>query len=207
MKSGNGTEKFLSWSGAMLRCISLDFTRFLLNSVTRVLGAPFAAAAERASHALDAEGDAAVAGADGDRLRDAVQRLHAGAALAVRVEGADLGREAGEARDVVRADEDQLAGAHDVAEADVLDEPGADLGVALHQGAYDGGGRFIEAGGDELAAAAASEGGAGAIDEDYVLLLHVSSSGIAPSAAPGPGGECDRSEAGCEKRGAADGTG
>jgi len=70
----------------------------------------------------------------GDRLRDAMQRLHAGAALAVRVERADPRRQAAEPRDMVRADEGQLAGAHDIAEADVLDQHRLDLGVGLPGG-------------------------------------------------------------------------
>ena len=81
------------------------------------------------------------------------------------------GGQAGEARDVVRADQDQLARAHDVAEADVLDHPRADLRVALHQRAHDLAAGFVEPRRDELAAAAAPERRAHAIDQHYILQL------------------------------------
>ena len=113
--------------GAMLRCDLVRLHEVLVELRDARLRRAVAAAAERAAHALDAERDAALARADRDRLGDAVQRLHARAALAVGVERADLGRKAGEPRDVVGADAGSTRRRPDVAEADVLDHPRADL--------------------------------------------------------------------------------
>ncbi len=78
-------------------------------------------AAERAAHALDAEGDAAIGGADHDRLSDAVERLHARSALAVGVDCRDFGGQAGQVGDRIGADAGKFAGAADVAHGDILD--------------------------------------------------------------------------------------
>ena len=131
-----------------------------------------AAAAELSAHALDAEGDADVDGADHDFLGDAVEGLHGGAALSVGVEGADGFGEAGEADDVVGADAGEFGDAADAAHADVFDVFGGDLGVAAEQFLEDLDADVVEAGGGECAAAAAREGGADAVDDHYVLEFH-----------------------------------
>ncbi|MEZ4482394.1 MAG: hypothetical protein R3B97_14850 [Dehalococcoidia bacterium] len=79
------------------------------------------AAAEASAHALDAHRHATLGRPNHDRLGDAMQGLHAGAALAVRIKRRDLGGEPGEARDRIATDAGQLRRAGDVAKADVLD--------------------------------------------------------------------------------------
>ena len=132
-----------------------------------------AAAGQRTAHALDAEGDAAFSRAHHDRLGDAVQRLHARAALAIRVERADLRGQPGHARDDVGADTGQLRNAQDVAHADVVDHARLHFRVALHHGPQDLSAGFIHSRRHHHAAAAAGERGAGGVDQHYVLQLHV----------------------------------
>ena len=129
------------------------------------------ASAETAPHSLDSQGDPAVACANGDRHDDAVEGLHARAALAVRVEGADLHWKPGEASDVSQAHEFTLAA--DVSEPDILDHGVADLGVAIEERAQNLGAGIVEASGDELATAAACEGRADSVHENDIARLHL----------------------------------
>ncbi len=134
------------------------------------------AAAERAAHTLDSERDPALRGPDHDRLGDAVQRLHARAALTVRIERTDLQWQTGQPCHAVRANQDQFPGTAHVSEADVLDQPRVDLRVALHQAAHDLRARFVQTRGDEASPPAATERGADAIDQHDVIELHSDSS-------------------------------
>ena len=67
------------------------------------------------------------------------------------------------------------AGAADVAEADVLDMPVANLRVAIEQRAEHLRAGLIEACGDELATAATAERGANAVNNDSVLKFQLGS--------------------------------
>ena len=135
---------------------------------------PLAATApgQRAAHALDAQGDAALGRADHDRLRDAVQRLHAGAALAVGVERADLGGQPRQMGDDLRADADQLLHAQHVAQPDVLDHLRLHLRVALQQRPQHRRAGVIQSRRDQRASPAPREGRANAIHQDYAFEFH-----------------------------------
>lgn len=102
-----------------------------------------------------------------------MERLHARTALAVAVDGGDFGREAGETGDGVGADTGEFTRATDVAHGDVFDGGRIDLRVALEERADDLCAYFIEAGGDELAAAATGKRRAGAIDDDGILKFQL----------------------------------
>ena len=115
----------------------------LLEALLVELGHPIAIAvatsrAELPPHPLDSHGDAGVNGAHHDLLGNSVQRFHAGAALAVGVEGADLLGETGEAGDVVRAKAAEFAGAHDVSQTDLFNAAWIHLGVARQERAQHG---------------------------------------------------------------------
>ena len=131
-----------------------------------------AAAAELAPHALRAHGDADLRRADHDALGDAVQGLHAAAALPRHVEGADGFRQAGQPGHVVAPEAAELRDAAHVAEADLLDLGGVELRVALQERLQHLDADLVQAGRGEAAASTLRERRAHAVDQYYVLQIH-----------------------------------
>ena len=101
-----------------------------------------------------------------------MQRLHAGATLAVAVDCRDLVGKAGQVGDRVGPDTGEFAGAADIAEGNVLDQPGRNLRIAFEERPYYLGARFVETGGYKTTAAATAECRADTINDDCVLKFH-----------------------------------
>ena len=170
MKSGNLLREVLR---VVLRHVALD----VVHVVTGLIEggdavALAAAAAELAPHALRAHGDADLRRADHDALGDAVQGLHAAAALPRHIEGANGLRQAGQPGHVVAPEAAELRDAAHVAQADLLDLHGVELRVALQERLQHLDADLVQAGCGEAAASTLRERRPHAVDQYYVLQIH-----------------------------------
>jgi hypothetical protein len=96
--------------------------------------------------------------------------LHAGSALTIRDEVADLERQPREAPD--GPEQQELTLPTHVPEADVLDHPVGDLRLAIQKGPQHGRARLIQPRGQELPTPASGKRRSHAINQDYASKLH-----------------------------------